>query len=148
MEQIVLEAAVGSARRAERPGRSAARPGAAGLGGRGRRRRSSPPTSRSLPTKLQADGGVSQLHFEDTELSGAYQVKIGPPLALESAFAANPDPAESDPAKLDRAGLADAVPGWNFAYLTNWKELDGQRRRPSAAAASCIAPCCTASWSC
>ena len=38
-------------------------------------------------------------------------------------FAANPNPAESDPAKLDRAGLAEAVPGWNFAYLTNWKEL-------------------------
>jgi hypothetical protein len=68
---------------------------------------------------------VSQLHFEDTELSGPYQVKVGPPLSLESTFAANPDPVESDPAKLDRAGLAAAVPGWNFAYMTNWKELTG-----------------------
>ena len=68
---------------------------------------------------------MSQLHFENTELSGPYQVKIGPPLAIESTFAANPDPAESDPAKLDPAGLADAVPGWNFAYFTNWKELSG-----------------------
>jgi hypothetical protein len=83
------------------------------------------PDGRSLPSKLQADGGVSRLHFEDTDLSGAYQVKIGPPLAQEVAFAANPDPAESDPAKLDRAGLADAVPGWDFAYLTNWRELTG-----------------------
>lgn len=83
------------------------------------------PDGRSLPSKLQAAGGVSRLHFEDTDLSGAYQVKIGPPLAQEAAFAANPDPAESDPAKLDRAGLADAVPGWDFAYLTNWKELTG-----------------------
>ncbi|MHC5544487.1 BatA domain-containing protein, partial [Singulisphaera rosea] len=46
-----------------------------------------------------------------------------PPTALESLFAVNPDPAESDPAKLDRATLADAIPGWKFAYLTNWKEL-------------------------
>ncbi len=76
-----------------------------------------------MPTKIQGAGGVSLLHFEDTELSGVYQARIGPPLAIESTFAANPDPAESDPAKLDRAALAEAVPGWNFAYLTNWKEL-------------------------
>ncbi|AGA26203.1 BatA domain-containing protein [Singulisphaera acidiphila] len=81
------------------------------------------PDKRSLTTKLKAEGGVSQLHFEDTEISGPYQVKVGPPLALESLFAANPNPAESDPTKLDQAGLAAAVPGWNFAYMTNWKEL-------------------------
>jgi hypothetical protein len=50
-------------------------------------------------------------------------VKVGPPLAQEVTFAANADPAESDPAKLDRAGLKAAVPGWNFAYMPNWKEL-------------------------
>ncbi len=83
------------------------------------------PGGRSVPSKLQASGGVSLLHFEDTEVSGPYQVKVGPPLPQESVFAANPDPAESDPAKLDRAGLAAAVPGWTFAYLTNWKELTG-----------------------
>jgi hypothetical protein len=81
------------------------------------------PDGQSVPTKLQAAGGLSQLHFEKTELSGAYQVKVGPPLVLESTFTANTNPAESDPAKLDRAGLADAMPGWSFAYLTNWKEL-------------------------
>ncbi len=53
------------------------------------------------PPKLQPAGGVSQFHFEQTDLSGAYKVKIGPPLGLESSFAANPDPAESD---LDQAG--------------------------------------------
>jgi hypothetical protein len=81
------------------------------------------PDGRTHASKLAATGGVSQLHFENTELSGPYQVKVGPPLALESTFTANPDPAESDPFKLDRAGLAEAVPGWNFAYFTNWKEL-------------------------
>lgn len=83
------------------------------------------PDGKTLVSKLQASGGVSQLHFENTDLSGPYQVKVGPPLAVESIFSANPDPAESDPVKLDRGGLADAVPGWNFAYFTNWKELSG-----------------------
>lgn len=81
------------------------------------------PDRRNLPSKLKPAGGVSQLHFEDTEISGPYQVKVGPPLAVDSMFAANPIPAESDLTKLDRNGLAAAVPGWNFAYLTNWKEL-------------------------
>jgi hypothetical protein len=89
------------------------------------------PDGKTLPTKLQPAGGVSLLHFEKTDLSGPYQVKLGPPLALEATFAANPNPAESDPAKLDRAGLVEAVPGWNFAYLTNWRELTGNARSVS-----------------
>ncbi len=75
------------------------------------------------PTKLKASGDVSLFHFEETDLSGMYRAKFGPPLAVESTFAANPDPIESDPLKLDRAGLIDAVPGWAFTYLTNWKDL-------------------------
>ncbi len=58
------------------------------------------PRKQSVATKLQAAGGVSQFHFEQTDAAGEYQVKVGPPLALESSFAANPDPAESD---LDQA---------------------------------------------
>jgi hypothetical protein len=81
------------------------------------------PDGQTVPAKLQAAGGVSQLHFEKTDLSGAYQVKFGPPLVQESTFTANTSPAESDPAKLDRAALAEAMPGWGFAYMTNWKEL-------------------------
>ena len=48
---------------------------------------------------------------------------IGPPLALESSFAANTDPAESNLAKLDRAALTEILPGWNFLYLNNPREL-------------------------
>jgi hypothetical protein len=81
------------------------------------------PNGQSVSTKLQPSGGVSQFHFEHTELSGRYQVRIAAPLGVESSFAANPDPAESDLTKLDRAALADAVPGWNFLYLTNSREL-------------------------
>jgi hypothetical protein len=83
------------------------------------------PGGRVVASKLQSAGGVSLLHFDETELSGAYQVKVGPPNPQDSTFAANPDSAESNPEKLDRAGLTAAVPGWTFAYLTNWKELTG-----------------------
>jgi hypothetical protein len=81
------------------------------------------PKGQNLPSKLQPAGGVSQFHFEQTELSGPYQIRIGPPLAREAWFAANTDPAESDLAKLDRAALAEILPGWNFLYLTSSREL-------------------------
>ncbi len=81
------------------------------------------PRDQTVSTKLKPSGGLSQFHFEQTEVAGRYSVRIGPPLSLESAFAANPNPAESDLTKLDRASLSEAVPGWNFLYLTNWREL-------------------------
>ena len=126
MEQIVLQAAAGRlAERNVRVGQPLDQALPA-VGRRGRRHGASLPDGQPSPLKLQAAGGVSQLHFEETELSGAVP---GEDRARRwrsrSTFAANPDPAESDPAKLDRAGLADAVPGWNFAYLTNWRELTG-----------------------
>jgi hypothetical protein len=87
-------------------------------------------TPKGLPVaaKLQPAGGVSQLHFEQTELSGPYQLRVGPPLALDSSFAANINPSESNLSKLDRAGLAEQIPGWNFLYLTNSKELTEDAR--------------------
>ena len=83
------------------------------------------PDATILPTKLGASGTVSQVHFEQTDLSGPYSLKIGPPVATESLFALSPPVLESDLAKLDKAGLSAAVPNWSFAYLTNWKELTG-----------------------
>jgi hypothetical protein len=81
------------------------------------------PRGQRIESKLQAALGVSQLHFEQTDRAGLYQVRIGPPLALESPFCANIDPAESDLTKLDHAGLTELLPGWNFLYLTNTQEL-------------------------
>jgi hypothetical protein len=86
------------------------------------------PKGQPLAAKLQPAGGVSQFHFEQTELSGRYQVRIGAPLAQESSFAANTDPAESDLKKLDRAELSEMLPGWNFLYLTNSSELTEDAR--------------------
>jgi hypothetical protein len=82
-----------------------------------------PSKGQPVTTRLKAAGGLSQLHFEQTELSGPYHVKIGPPLSIEAEFATNPDPAESDPAKLDGSSLAERLPGWSFSHLTNWREL-------------------------
>ena len=82
------------------------------------------PKGQIVETRLQPAGGVSQFHFEQTDLSGPYQVRIGPPLSLESWFAANPDPAESDLAKLDQAALAELIPGWNFIYVSDWNNLN------------------------
>jgi hypothetical protein len=81
------------------------------------------PRNQSISTKLESEGGVSRFHFEHPDLAGEYQVKIGPPLSIEAPFAANPDRAESELTKLDKSGLAEAVPGWNFVYLTSSKEL-------------------------
>ena len=64
------------------------------------------PKGQPAAARLKGAGGFSELHFTQTELSGPYQLRIGPPLALESTFAADPDPAESNLAKLDR-------PPWN-----------------------------------
>jgi len=124
MEQLVLQAAAG--RQAERNVR-VGQPLEQALPAAGASASVSVvvPGGRALPSKLQAAGGVSLLHFEETELAGPYQVKVGPPLPLESTFAANPDPAESDPARLDQAGLKSAVPGWAFTLMTDWKALTG-----------------------
>jgi hypothetical protein len=75
--------------------------------------------------KIKPAGDVSLFHFEETDISGAYRVRYEPPASGDATFTADPDPAESDPAKLEKAGLAEAVPGWKFTYLTNWKDLTG-----------------------
>jgi Aerotolerance regulator N-terminal/von Willebrand factor type A domain len=81
------------------------------------------PKGQPVAARLKAAGGNSELHFEQTELSGRYQVQIGPPLTVENAFAADSDPAESDLAKLDRSRLEQRLPGWRFDILPNSPEL-------------------------
>jgi len=81
------------------------------------------PKGVTTATKLQSAGGVSQLLFENTDLSGRYQARVASPTPEEISFAANPDPLESDLAKLEKPELAEVAPGWNVLYLTNWREL-------------------------
>lgn len=76
-----------------------------------------------VPIRLVADGEVSTLRFEGTDLSGLYQASLAAPLNRQIGFAANTDPAESDPAKLDAQGLKAALPAWDFVYNDNWQPL-------------------------
>ena len=81
------------------------------------------PAGASGNVKLVADGELSLLRYEDSDLSGPYRAQVGPPVNAEAVFAVNTDPAESDPAKLDAASLRAAVPGWEFLYDNNWRPL-------------------------
>jgi hypothetical protein len=85
------------------------------------------PKGQEIKAKLEAVGEVSELRFKETDLSGQYQVRIDPPVGIESSFAANTDPAESDLTRLDVAVLGELLPGWKFIYVhpTDWKELTG-----------------------
>ncbi|MEO6811910.1 MAG: BatA domain-containing protein [Isosphaeraceae bacterium] len=81
------------------------------------------PDGKGAKSKLLADGDVSRLFYEETDLEGPYAVRVAAPVSLEAVFAANPDPAESDPKKLDRRSLSDALPGWNFDYRNDVSSL-------------------------
>ncbi len=82
-----------------------------------------PPVGEPVPARLQPDGEISILRFDATDLSGVYQADIAPPLDRQVAFAANTDPAESDPAKLDASALKSALPAWEFVYNDNLDPL-------------------------
>jgi hypothetical protein len=81
------------------------------------------PAGNPAETRLAADGDVSLLRYDQTDLSGVYRATVGPPVDRELLFAANPDPAESDPARLDLPALRAALPGWEFSYDNDWKPL-------------------------
>ena len=72
------------------------------------------PKKQTVLTKLEAKGSVSQFRFAQTGSAGKYEVKIGPPLPMDTLFSANSNPAESDLAKLDRKALKELLPSWNF----------------------------------
>lgn len=118
MEQIMLRAASG--RLAERNvavGQPLTRafPAAAG----GASAAVTRPDDEVQGTKLATEPDVSVFTYENTDLSGRYQVKVGPPAAADLLFAANPDPAESELARVDEAGLREALPGWPISIVKN-----------------------------
>ncbi len=81
------------------------------------------PAGKTVAAKLTAVGGLGQLHFEQTDLAGRYEARVGPPVGVVSSFAANPDPSESDPAKLDRAALSAVFGDLSLVYVTGSNEL-------------------------
>ena len=124
MEQLVLQAAAG--RRAER-NVTVGQPldQALPAAGAGAPVTVVSPDAKSASSRLASEGDVSRFHFAETDLAGPYQVKVGPPLALDLLFAAGTSPAESDPAKLDGGSLKAALPGWSFQYEDDWRRLLG-----------------------
>ncbi len=148
MQQIVMRCLGRPVCRAEHPGRPAVRSVVSSRRAPVRRSRSCRPRGSRLDQAAGGRGASASSISSRPILAGQYQVKIGPPLSRESSFAANPDPAESDLTKLDRAGLAEQIPGWNFLYLTNSRELAAGCRARWAVAASCTSRCFTGSWRC
>ncbi len=123
MEQVVLEAAAGRlAERNVRVGQPLDQ--ALPASGAAAAVLVTIPGGRVVASKLQPAGDVSLFHFEETDLSGSYRVKIGPPLPTEALFAANPDPAESDPSKLDRRGPGRRGPGLDVRVFDELERID------------------------
>ena len=125
MEQIILQAASGrlSERnvRVGQPFDQALPASAAGAAVEVTR-----PDEVHAAAKLKAAGDVSLFHFEETDLSGAYRVKFGPPAGHRVDLRRQPRPGRERPRSSSTGpGLAEAVPGWTFTYLTNWKDLTG-----------------------
>ena len=84
-----------------------------------------PARGQPATTKLKAAGDVSAASASKTPTARAFiRSESAPRWRSKTTFAANPDPTESDPAKLDQAGLKDAVPGWKFLYDSDWRGLE------------------------
>lgn len=73
------------------------------------------PDGREEAGLLRGEGDGSRFQYDGTDLSGVYTARLGPPLARELTFAANPDPIESDPARADDATLSALFPRWTFS---------------------------------
>jgi hypothetical protein len=85
-----------------------------------------PPEGEARQVKLAGEGEYGSWSFAETDLSGVYVAKLGPPLSRNESYAVNVDTAESDLTKLELAELkSDEVwPNISFEYNTNWQNLD------------------------
>lgn len=73
------------------------------------------PDGRDEPGRLIDEGDGARFRFEGTDEAGVYAVRLGAPIARQFAFAANPDPIESDPARVDPSTLKALMPRWKFS---------------------------------
>ena len=82
------------------------------------------PKGQPVATKLQPAGGVSQFHFEQTDLSGPYQVRIGPPLALESLVRRQHRPGRERSDQARPAGFDRGPAGLEFSVFDQLEGVD------------------------
>jgi hypothetical protein len=83
------------------------------------------PSGEVRSSALSTEGALAFLDFPETDRAGAYEVRLGPPVARNLLFSVNPDSSESDPARTDEAGLKQQFPGWNFALIDGTRDLSG-----------------------
>lgn len=90
-----------------------------------------PPEGDVRQVKPAGEGDYTAWNFSETEISGMYVTRFGPPVSRNESYAVNVDTAESDLTKLELSELrSDEVwPGISFEYNTNWQNLD---ERPNA----------------
>ncbi len=81
------------------------------------------PDGRTAVTEGRSAGGVGQWSYGDTDLSGVYTARLGPPLATSELVAVNVDTAESDLTPLDFEELKEKIwPELPVLYRTRWEE--------------------------
>ena len=127
MQQMVLQAASGRlAERNIRVGQpydqSFPVAGASGAGDRGH----APGAAGRHPA--EGAGGTSQLHFEQTDLSGAYQVRIGPPLAVEKRVRGQPRPGRERSGQARPDGPPGAAARLELRLFDQLARIDPKRR--------------------
>jgi len=75
------------------------------------------PSGRVVSTRLVEAAGLGELRFEQTDLAGRYEARVGPPVNISTSFAANPDPVESDLARLDRSAAQALFAPLSVVYV-------------------------------
>ena len=99
------------------------------------------PRGQTVATRLKAAGGVSQLHFEQTELSGTYQVRIGRHAGDRDRVRGQPRSGRERPGQARPEHARAAAPGLELRLPDQLARVDPERRvgGPPRRAASPIA---------
>ena len=81
------------------------------------------PDGQVQPATVTRADDLSQFSYEGTDLSGTYEVQIGPPVPHSSVFAVNVDSRESDLTKLEKEELSTGLlADIEFTYYTEWED--------------------------
>jgi hypothetical protein len=106
------------------------------------------PDGQSRPVVMETgegtDDGLATYRYDDTDLVGFYEVTFTGVGVAKELHAVNPDPRESDPARLSRQALEeDVFAGIDARYLTQW---DGRSSTELGAAVAAPATTSLAKW--
>ena len=85
------------------------------------------PDGRNEQVRLRTEEDAAVWSFSDTDTSGIYTARFGPPISRSEAFAVNVDTAESDLAKLAPEEFRNEVwPDVPFVHQTSWESPEDQ----------------------